>query len=76
MKLFIFLLGLPLGLVIMIYRYKIVQFTGKMEWAESHLGAGGTYNLMIIVGLIIWMGCTMYATGSFDLVFGFLKNFF
>jgi hypothetical protein len=34
----------------MIYRYKIVQFTGKLEWAEQKLGSGGTYTLLIIIG--------------------------
>lgn len=75
-KLWIFLLGLPLGLSVMIYRYKIVQFTGKLEWAEQKLGSGGTYTLLIIIGLVIWIGCMMYALGSFDQLFGFLDKFF
>ena len=76
MKILIFFLGIPIGLFVIIYRYKIVQFTGTLPWAETYLGAGGTYNLMIIVGIVLWMACIMYATGSFDLAFGFLANFF
>ena len=76
MKLLIFLIGFPVALLIMIYRAKIVQFTGKMQWAEEHLGAGGTYTLMIIFAMVIWIGCMMYALGSFDQLFGFLKPIF
>jgi len=65
-KILVFFLGLPLGLVIVIFRYKIIQFTGKLPWAEEKLGAGGTYTLMIGMGFVIWIGCLMYSLGSFD----------
>lgn len=76
MKLLIFLLGLPLGILIIVYRQKIVAFTGKLEWAEEKMGPGGTYTLMVILGIIVWIGSMMYALGSFDTLFGFLNNFF
>jgi cell division protein FtsX len=74
-KVLIFLLGLPLGMVLMIFRYKIVQFTGKLEWAEQKLGAGGTYTLMIIMGFVVWIGCLMYSLGTLDDFFLFLAKF-
>jgi hypothetical protein len=76
MKLLIFLFGLPIGILIIVYRQKIVAFTGKLEWAEDKLGAGGTYTLMVILGIVVWIGSMMYALGSFDMVFGFLGRFF
>jgi len=75
-KLLVFILGFPIALVVMIYRQKIVAFTGKLEWAEQRLGPGGTYTLLIIFALVIWVGCMMYALGSFDQLFGFLARFF
>ena len=75
-KILIFILGLPAGLLIIIYRRLIVQTTGKLQWAENNLGAGGTYTLVIILGLVVWFGCMMYALGSFDQIFGFLVKFF
>ena len=68
-KVFVFLLGLPLGLLVMIYRYKIVQFTGKLDWAEEKLGAGGTYTLVIIISFVIWIGSLMYSLGTLDGIF-------
>ncbi len=76
MKLVIFLIGFPIALLLIIFRQKIVNFTGKLEWAEQKLGAGGTYTLIIIFAFLIWIGCMMYALGSFDQLFGFLSRFF
>jgi len=76
MKLIIFLIGFPIALLMILKRDKIVQFTGKMQWAEDHLGGGGTYTMVIIAAMVIWIGCMMYALGSFDQIFGFLKPFF
>ena len=75
-KFLVFIIGFPLALVIVVYRHKIVAFTGKMEWAERVIGPGGTYTLLIGLAFIIWIGCMMYALGSFEHVFGFLANFF
>ena len=57
-------IGIPLGFVIMIYRYQLKQFSGNILWAEEHLGSGGTYNLFIIVGLAISIFSLMYALGT------------
>ncbi len=75
-KVIIGVLGLPVGLLMMIFRYKIVQFFGKIEWAERNLGGGGTYTLVIIVGVIVWIGSLMYALGTFHQLVGFLGAFF
>jgi hypothetical protein len=75
-KVLIFILSIPLALAMMIYREKIIRFTGKFEWAEHKIGPGGSYTMIIIVALIIWIGSMMYALGSFDQLFGFLSAFF
>ncbi len=61
--------GIPLGFIIMIYRYQIKQFTGSIPWAEQYLGSGGTYNLYVIIGLIISMVSLMYALGTIQDLF-------
>lgn len=75
-KLIVFLIGFPIALLMILYRYQIIRFTGKFEWAETKLGSGGSYTLVIIFAMVIWIGCMMYALGSFDHLFGFLSNFF
>ena len=61
--------GIPLGFIIMIYRYQIKQFTGSIPWAEQYLGSGGTYYLYVIIGLIISMVSLMYALGTIQDLF-------
>lgn len=58
----------------MIYREKVVAFTGKWPWFEERLGPGGSYSAVILVALVLWIGAMMYALGSFDQLFGFLSG--
>jgi hypothetical protein len=75
-KVLIFIFGLPAGILTIIYRRYIVGLTGKWPWAEEKLGPGGTYTVVILAGIVIWIGCMMYALGSFDQILGFLSQFF
>jgi len=76
-RIFVGLLGFPLGIVIMIYRYHLKQFTGEIAFAEHYLGSGGTYNLFIIIGMAVSLFSLMYAFGTIqDWVGGSLGQFF
>ena len=68
-RIFVAIFGIPLGFIMMIYRYHIKQFTGNISWAEQYLGSGGTYNLIIIVGLVISIVSLMYAMGTLQDLF-------
>ena len=63
-RIFAAVIGIPVGFLIMIYRYHLKQFTGNIQWAEQYLGSGGTYNLFILVGLFISIVSLMYALGT------------
>ncbi len=63
-RIFAAIIGIPLGFVVMIYRYQLKQFTGNIAWAEQYLGAGGTYNLFILIGFFLSVLSLMYALGS------------
>lgn len=63
-RILVFIFGIPLAVLVMIYRYQLKQFTGDIDWAEKHLGSGGTYNLFILLGLIIGVLSVMYAFGT------------
>jgi hypothetical protein len=75
-KLIVFIIGFPIALLMIIYRQRVVMFTGKWPWFEDKLGSGGTYTAVILVAMGIWIGCMMYALGSFDQLFGFLGGNF
>ncbi len=61
--------GIPLGLIIMIYRFQLTQFSGKIQWAEQYLGSGGTYNFYIIAGLAVSVLSLMYSLGTIQSFF-------
>lgn len=63
------LFGIPLGIIIIIYRYQLKQFTGDIAFAEHYLGSGGTYNFFALIGLAVSILSMMYA-------FGTLQEFF
>lgn len=48
----------------MIYRYKLKQLTGDIAWAETYLGSGGTYTLILLLGLLVTILSVMYAFGT------------
>ncbi len=63
-RLIVAIVGIPLGGVIMVYRYQLKQFTGEIEFAEKYLGSGGTYNLIVIIGLGVSILSLMYGLGT------------
>lgn len=64
MRYLAFLIGFPLGLVVVVYRERIKRFTGNFDWAEKYMGNGGTYNAIMLFGLLISIGSLMYALGT------------
>ena len=76
MKFFVFLFGLVAGILLIVYRYPIVRFTGKFPWIEEKLGPGGTFTFIIAFAIFLWLFCMMYSLGTLDQVFAFLAKFF
>ena len=75
-KVLAILIGWPVAFLIFKYRWQIRQFTGDIDFAEKYLGAGGTNNLIIILGLLTFIGSLMYAAGTLqDLISGSLYEF-
>jgi hypothetical protein len=55
-----------IGVLIIKYVHGIVETFGKITWAEIHLGggAGGTYTLWQIVGIVIILLGFLYMFGG------------
>lgn len=56
------------------YRQKVVGLTGKFAWAEKYLGTGGTYNLMVIIAIILFFWGVAKMTGTTDVLLGPLRG--
>ncbi len=71
------LLGIPLGVIIIIYRYPLKGITGDIEFAEKYIGVGGTYTLIALIGLACSVLSLMYAFGTLqDFFIGTFGQFF
>lgn len=65
-KILAFIIGVPVGFLIMIYRGKIRDITGDIGFAEQYLGSGGTYTFYILLGIAVVFICVSYALGAFQ----------
>ena len=65
-KVIAFIGALALGLVILIYTKQIVDIAGNSSWAESKIGAGGTYTLWKLFGVFVIIFGFLYAVGTFN----------
>lgn len=70
MRILIGFIGIILAFLLLVFRERVVRFTGYIQWAENHLGSGGTYSLMVLIAIFFFFMSLMYMTNSFDLLFG------
>lgn len=63
-------IGLAIGIIFVWKTFQLVNFFGKIDWAERHLaaGLGGTYFLYKIIGIVVIVLSIMYAFGLIDLI--------
>ena len=52
-RLLVLLAAIGLGILIERFTERIVNFVGYSGWAESKLGAGGTYTMWKLIGLLV-----------------------
>lgn len=70
MRYLVGLIGFPLGIIIIVYRERVKNFTGDMAFAEKWFGQGGTYTAVLIFGLLVSIGSLMYMLGAFQSLLG------
>ena len=69
MRIILGLIGCVLSIVLIVYRVPVKHFIGQIQWAEQHLGSGGTYTLLAFLGIFGFIFSLVYMTNSFDLIF-------
>ena len=55
-----------LGFLLVKYREQIQRFTGEMAFAEKWFGVGGTFTLILLVGVLFMIFSIFYLTGVYD----------
>lgn len=66
-RLLVLVLTFAGGLAIIRHAEPIVRNFGTMDWAEKHLGPGGTYSAWKLIGILVIIFGFLYAIGQFDL---------
>ena len=61
------------GLLLIIYREKVKNFTGDIGFAEKYLGVGGTWTFYVLLGVASFVFGLMWISGAFQAGF---ENFF
>jgi hypothetical protein len=57
------IIGIVVGIVLVIYSRKLVEWFGTMATAERYLGYGGTYTALRIIGIFLVIIFLLYMTG-------------
>lgn len=74
-RFFVFIIGFIVAILILKYRVALKDFIGSVQFAEDHLG--GTYNLIILLAFVVFIGSLMYAMGTLQAILsGTLGKFF
>ena len=63
------------GILVLMNTEQIVNTTGRVGWAERHLGGAGTFTLYKLIGIVIIVVGMLWGTGLFDSVFGGVIRF-
>ena len=58
------------------YRERVVNATGKFAWCEKYLGYGGTYRFMVIFAVLLFLWGVATITGTTDVLLGPLRSVF
>ena len=58
-----------LGFLILVFRPWVKNFTGNIGFAERYLGPGGTWTLLLIIGVGLFIIGLMWATGTLQGIF-------
>ena len=75
-RFFLALLIFGLGFALMKYSYNVMQFFGRLEWAESTLGGGGTFTFYKLLGLFFMIGALFHLFGVWPILLSPLTGIF
>ncbi len=58
------IIGFPIAFLLLRYRRAVKEFIGEVSFAEKYLGMGGTNTLIVIIGILVFVGSLMYSLGT------------
>tara|TARA_B100000315_G_scaffold249775_1_gene281524 strand:+ start:249 stop:557 length:309 start_codon:yes stop_codon:yes gene_type:complete len=52
------------GFLLIVFRERAKGVTGEIGFAEQYLGSGGTFTFFLLLGVAMFLGGIMWATGT------------
>lgn len=75
-KILVFIIGTAIGVAVTYYHRWFVRTIGTSEWAENHLGGGGTYLMWQLIGVLIVIFTVLYSIGGLDKILNWIAGLF
>jgi len=69
-------LGVAFGFILVLKAHSLVDEVGRNNWAEMHLGAGGTYTLVRLIGGFLMFIFFAYMVGMLGPIYLTVVDFF
>ncbi len=63
------LIGIPLGFFILVYRVRIKDFVGRLDFFEQHFGPGGTWTAIALLGIVTSVFSFFWMLGTIQAIF-------
>jgi len=70
LKIFYWIILFALGFLAIKHRKNVISWTWKFVWAEKYLWNGGTYLVIILLGLFLMFLWILYPFGWLELLWG------
>ena len=67
-RILFFIIGVTAGILVVIYHRWFVKTVGTSGWAEKYLGAGGTYLMWQLIGVLIIVFTVLYSTNKLTII--------
>lgn len=67
-RLILFIIFNVVGVALIYYREKVVRLIGKNDVAEKYLGAGGSYNMWVLIGMAFMIAGLLIILGKMSFI--------
>lgn len=68
LKIIVFIICVGLGIFFLVKTERIVFTVGHNDWAERHLGSGGTYSMWKVIAILVIIFGVLFLWGKFDFI--------
>jgi hypothetical protein len=57
-----------IGLFVLVFSRQLVDFFGRIDWVENHLGPTQSYTIVKLIGLLVMLVGILWAGGTMQII--------